>query len=191
MPSSPPEMEPPLGPRSASALELSKPPWSPARGVPQGHHSHQSLPRLLEPELSEEQESDDESNEDLDRTIRRALPTAPLPQPLSNPEPERESVRASISAPVSASGYTSAKPTLLFAIASDDAEEVQKALQEEGPGSLDVNDAIGPNDQSAMAFMLMNDQLKNKLPILKVLLGHGANPDSYALSVQNADYATR
>ncbi|KAF9255719.1 P-loop containing nucleoside triphosphate hydrolase protein, partial [Marasmius fiardii PR-910] len=70
------------------------------------------------------------------------------------------------------------RPTLLFAIASDDPVEVQKVL-EEAPTVTDLvtaNDAVGPQSQSALEFVLTNDGLKNKLDIVKVLLGYGADP---------------
>ncbi|KAK7034742.1 hypothetical protein VNI00_012149 [Paramarasmius palmivorus] len=80
-------------------------------------------------------------------------------------------------------------PTLLFAIASDDAVEVQKVLEASQPttaipssaasnagkasaGCVTANDAIGPQSQSA---------LENKLDIVKVLLGYGADPQKSGL----------
>ncbi|TEB39625.1 hypothetical protein FA13DRAFT_1750971 [Coprinellus micaceus] len=57
------------------------------------------------------------------------------------------------------------KPTLMFAIASDDVSEV--------PAS-NPNDTVGP--QSALQFALTNDQLTNKLDIVKTLLAFGADP---------------
>ncbi|THH28401.1 hypothetical protein EUX98_g5781 [Antrodiella citrinella] len=63
------------------------------------------------------------------------------------------------------------RPTLLFAIASDDISEVRRVLEsgESGP-----NDDVGP--QSALAFAVTTTQLKHKQDIIKLLLAHGANP---------------
>jgi len=63
------------------------------------------------------------------------------------------------------------RPTLLFAIASDDVNEVRRVLEsgESGP-----NDDVGP--QSALAFAVTANQLKHKQEIIKLLLAHGANP---------------
>ena len=59
----------------------------------------------------------------------------------------------------------------MFAIASDDVDEVRRVLES---GEAGPNDAVGP--QSALAFTLSNDQLQNKLGIVKALLEHGADP---------------
>ncbi|KAF9010302.1 P-loop containing nucleoside triphosphate hydrolase protein [Hymenopellis radicata] len=58
----------------------------------------------------------------------------------------------------------------MFAIASDDVEQVRKVL---ASGDAGPNDAMGP--QSALAFTLTNDQLSQKLDIVKVLLEYGAD----------------
>ncbi|KAI5900569.1 P-loop containing nucleoside triphosphate hydrolase protein [Schizophyllum commune H4-8] len=63
------------------------------------------------------------------------------------------------------------RPTLIFAIASDDVDEVRRVLES---GEAGPNDAVGP--QSALAFTLSNDELQNKLGIVKALLEHGADP---------------
>ncbi|KAG6334516.1 hypothetical protein ID866_4569 [Astraeus odoratus] len=63
------------------------------------------------------------------------------------------------------------KPTLLFAIASDDVEQVRKVLDN---GEAGPNDAVGP--QSALAFTLTNDKLAHKKDIVKALLAYGADP---------------
>jgi hypothetical protein len=63
------------------------------------------------------------------------------------------------------------RPTLLFAIASDDVSEVRRVLDS---GHAGANDQVGP--QSALAFTLTNDQLKNKMEIVKTLLAFGADP---------------
>ncbi|KIY62569.1 P-loop containing nucleoside triphosphate hydrolase protein [Cylindrobasidium torrendii FP15055 ss-10] len=58
----------------------------------------------------------------------------------------------------------------MFAIASDDPEEVRRVL---ATGEAGPNDNVGP--QSALAFTLGNDQLAHKLDIVKVLLEYGAD----------------
>ena len=63
------------------------------------------------------------------------------------------------------------RPTLMFAIASDDVSQVQKVLDS---GEANPNDQVGP--QSALKFALTNDQLTNRLEIVKTLLAHGADP---------------
>jgi len=59
----------------------------------------------------------------------------------------------------------------MFAIASDDVEQVRQVLES---GDADPNDCVGP--QSALAFTLTNDKLTKKLDIVKTLLAYGANP---------------
>ncbi|KAF9246235.1 P-loop containing nucleoside triphosphate hydrolase protein [Melanogaster broomeanus] len=66
-----------------------------------------------------------------------------------------------------------APPTLLFAIASDDVEQVRQALES---GEAGPNDPVGP--QSALAFTLTNDKLAHKQEIVKALLAYGANPSA-------------
>lgn len=65
------------------------------------------------------------------------------------------------------------KPTLLFAIASDDVEQVRKVLDS---GEAGPNDPVGP--QSALAFTLTNDKLARRNDIVKVLLAYGADPSA-------------
>ncbi|KAH9900848.1 P-loop containing nucleoside triphosphate hydrolase protein [Cubamyces lactineus] len=62
------------------------------------------------------------------------------------------------------------RPTLLFALASDDVEEVRRVLES---GEARPNDDVGP--QSALAFTLANGQLKNKMAMVKLLLAYGAD----------------
>ena len=59
----------------------------------------------------------------------------------------------------------------MFAIASDDVNQVRQVLER---GDAGPNDAVGP--QSALAFTLTNDKLANKLEIVKTLLAYGADP---------------
>lgn len=63
------------------------------------------------------------------------------------------------------------RPTLMFAIASDDVSQVQRVLES---GEANPNDQVGP--QSALGFALTNDQLTNRLEIVKTLLAYGADP---------------
>jgi hypothetical protein len=63
------------------------------------------------------------------------------------------------------------RPTLMFAIAGDDVSQVQRVLDS---GEADPNDQVGP--QSALRFALTNDQLTNRLEIVKTLLAYGADP---------------
>jgi hypothetical protein len=65
------------------------------------------------------------------------------------------------------------KPTLLFAIASDDVNQVRHVLES---GEAGPNDQVGP--QSALAFTLTNDQLSHKNEIVKALLAYGADPSA-------------
>ncbi|TDL24895.1 P-loop containing nucleoside triphosphate hydrolase protein [Rickenella mellea] len=65
------------------------------------------------------------------------------------------------------------RPTLLFAIASDDVSQVRRVLE---AGDASPNDQVGP--QSALAFTLMNEQLKQKDKIARTLLAYGADPSS-------------
>jgi hypothetical protein len=64
-----------------------------------------------------------------------------------------------------------AEPSLMFAIASDDAKSVRHVLEH---GHADPNESMGP--QSALAFALTNERLTHKLDIVKALLAYGADP---------------
>jgi len=63
------------------------------------------------------------------------------------------------------------RPTLMFAIASDDVSQVQRVLDN---GEANPNDQVGPH--SALKFALTSDQLTNRLEIVKTLLAYGADP---------------
>ncbi|KAH7889497.1 P-loop containing nucleoside triphosphate hydrolase protein [Phlebopus sp. FC_14] len=65
------------------------------------------------------------------------------------------------------------KPTLLFAIASDDVDQVRQVLDS---GEAGPNDLVGP--QSALAFTLTNGKLTHKNDIVKALLAYGADPSA-------------
>ncbi|THV03952.1 P-loop containing nucleoside triphosphate hydrolase protein, partial [Dendrothele bispora CBS 962.96] len=88
-------------------------------------------------------------------------------------------------------------PALLFALASDNPDEVRRVLENDGnnndtttanagsdQSTVDANGTIGPNAQSALEFTLTNEGLKNKLDIVKVLLGYGADPAKAGLGPQ-------
>ncbi|KDQ33054.1 hypothetical protein PLEOSDRAFT_1060740 [Pleurotus ostreatus PC15] len=70
-------------------------------------------------------------------------------------------------------------PNLIFAIASDDVDQVRQALTH---GDTNPNERLGP--QSALAFTVTNDALENKLSIVKTLLAHGADPRGLEQEVQ-------
>lgn len=60
----------------------------------------------------------------------------------------------------------------MFAIASDDPDQVRQVLES---GAADPNEVVGP--QAALAFALKNENLTNRLEIVKTLLAFGANPE--------------
>lgn len=108
------------------------------------------------------------------------VPHAPLPsQVLSRAASRVESVSP---APHSLNAQ---RPTLLFAIASDDVAEVEKVLQD---GQASPNDDIGT--QSALEFALTNDQLVHKTEIVKTLLAYGADPSVLPPGLHNAGDTT-
>ncbi|KAF9227571.1 P-loop containing nucleoside triphosphate hydrolase protein [Gyrodon lividus] len=78
---------------------------------------------------------------------------------------------SALAAPVHA--IATPRPTLLFAIASDDVEQVRQVLES---GEAGPNDRVGP--QSALAFTLTNGKLAHKQEIVKALLAYGANPSA-------------
>ena len=78
------------------------------------------------------------------------------------------------------------RPTLMFAIASDDVSRVQRVLDN---GEANPNDQVGP--QSALKFALTNDQLTNRLEIVKTLLAYGADPASLKNSPGGQDHSRR
>jgi len=120
------------------------------------------LSMLSEPSLVPEDEDDIEDNTSHEYTIRRPLPVVPHTAPASRlPSMTRPPMYA-IATP---------RPTLMFAIASDDVEQVRQVL---ASGDASPNEFVGP--QSALAFTLMNDQLVHKMEIVKTLLAFGADP---------------
>lgn len=103
--------------------------------------------------------NDEDDLDECNRTIRRSVSGLP---------PRSSSV---FEAPVHA--IATPKPTLLFAIASDDVNEVRQVLES---GEAGPNDQVGP--QSALAFTLTNDKLSHKNEIVKALLAYGADPSA-------------
>ncbi|KAJ6490768.1 P-loop containing nucleoside triphosphate hydrolase protein [Mycena vitilis] len=63
------------------------------------------------------------------------------------------------------------RPTLLFAIASDDPDAVRRVLE---AGEAQATDSAGPAGQSALQFTLANTQLARRFEIARVLLAFGA-----------------
>ncbi|KAG6906517.1 hypothetical protein DXG01_013482 [Tephrocybe rancida] len=113
-------------------------------------------------------EDEDEQNDTLqddqeDHVIRRALPIVPHSAPVDDR-------RASVARPP-VFAIATPKPTLMFAIASDDVKQVRRVLES---GDTGPNDTVGP--QSALAFALTNEQLTHKMEIVKTLLAYGADP---------------
>lgn len=124
-----------------------------------------SASRLSEPiagyDDEDEQQATDESYDD---TIRNSLPPAPYSAPITRKASVMPSPMHAIATP---------KPNLLFAIASDDVEQVKRVLES---GDAGPNDQVGP--QSALAFTLTNDKLQHKMEIVKSLLAFGADPSA-------------
>lgn len=125
--------------------------------------------RLSEPVYDREDEDDFDdydtgrfSRDPYDETIRRSLPHAPHTAPASRAPSVLQQPIYTIETP---------KPTLMFAIASDDVEQVRQVL---ASGDAGPNESVGP--QSALEFTLTNDKLTNKLEIVKALLAYGADP---------------
>ncbi|KAJ2915243.1 hypothetical protein MD484_g5182, partial [Candolleomyces efflorescens] len=167
-------------------------PSAPAHVTQFNHHHLRPSSRLSEP-IYEQEEEDNTFRQDVrDEPIRRPLPldvgprtsiAAPAPYtPNSIPTPPHTAppLQPNITRPASSllreppasiHSIATPKPTLMFAIASDDVEEVKRVLEN---GDANPNDAVGP--QSALQFALTNDQLTNKLDIVKTLLAFGADP---------------
>jgi hypothetical protein len=113
-------------------------------------------------EIEGEDDERDEEDNTYDHTIRRPLPSLPHTASVSRPPSVMRPPMYAIATP---------PPTLMFAIASDDVSQVRYVLENGGTGP---NDSVGP--QSALAFALTNDQLANKMDIVKTLLAYGADP---------------
>ncbi|GJE96411.1 hypothetical protein PsYK624_126080 [Phanerochaete sordida] len=142
-------------------------------------HIIRSSSRLSEPirPIPEDEEYDDDDDADprSELTVRvdRDPPMASAP-PYARPSSVasfHESVHA-IATP---------RPTLLFAIASDNVDEVRRVLES---GEAGPNDDVGP--QSALAFALTAANLAHRKDIVKLLLAHGANPASLRVQPEHS-----
>lgn len=115
---------------------------------------------------------------------RFARPDSRASEPILYEEDEEDTLR--VPRPVSSLAHTvpmspvppspihaiaTPRPTLLFALASDNIDEVQRVLSS---GEAGPNDDVGP--QSALAFTLTARQLKHRQEMVKLLLAHGADP---------------
>ncbi|KAJ7080411.1 P-loop containing nucleoside triphosphate hydrolase protein [Mycena belliarum] len=78
---------------------------------------------------------------------------------------------------------TTPRPTLLFAIGSDDPDAVRRVLE---AGEAHATDTAGPTGQSALEFTLANTQLSRRLDIARVLLAFGAQADEEGEEVLGA-----
>ncbi|PPQ63277.1 hypothetical protein CVT24_006802 [Panaeolus cyanescens] len=141
-------------------------PYDEPQSAPPTSWSHpitysRSHSRASEPSFPQEEDEDDTQKHDIhDETIRRPL----LPPPQTAP-----AVQSTTSfRPTSL--LTTPRPDLMFAIASDDVEQVRQVLE---GGNAHPNDTFGP--QSALEFTLTSDKLNNKLDIVKMLLAYGAD----------------
>ncbi|TFK36353.1 hypothetical protein BDQ12DRAFT_725115 [Crucibulum laeve] len=126
--------------------------------------SRSSEPAYIIDEGDEEDYDHNEFDRPYDETIRRPvpIPTVPHTAPVTRPASAARPPMYAIATP---------RPTLMFAIASDDVEQVRQVLES---GDAGPNDLVGP--QSALEFTLTNDQLAHKMDIVKMLLAFGADP---------------
>lgn len=76
------------------------------------------------------------------------------------------------------------RPQLLFAIASDQPEEVERLLS---TGEASVEEPTG-SGQGLLEFTVANENLKNKTEIVKILLKYGADPEQLRRSGLHASY---
>ena len=117
--------------------------------------------RLSEPTIAHGDEGDEWDEQDRrDHVIRRAIPHA-----VSVTRPFTPIARSPFHA------IATPRPTLLFAIASDDVMQVRHVLES---GDAGPNDQVGP--LSALEFAITNDKLTHKIGIVKTLLAFGADP---------------
>jgi hypothetical protein len=107
-----------------------------------------------------------------DYAIRRAIPGAPRSALEARPAAAMQAPFHAIATP---------RPTLLFAIASDDVAQVRQVLES---GDAGPNDQVGP--QSALEFAVTNDKLVHKIDIVKTLLAFGADPSVITKSQRNS-----
>ncbi|KAF9532903.1 hypothetical protein CPB83DRAFT_784156 [Crepidotus variabilis] len=127
--------------------------------------------RLSEPFYERDEELDEDTTgssfrrDPYDETIRQ--PVLPHTAPVT-----RSSTAMQLSHPYQPPyAVETPRPTLMFAIASNDLDQVLQVLES---GEVNPNEAVGP--QSALAFAMGNDKLTNKLGIVKALLAYGADP---------------
>jgi hypothetical protein len=131
--------------------------------TPASRNSYRLSSRFSEPSFGPEDDDADSSEDtNYDYTICRPLPIVSQTAPASR--------TASVICPPMYAIATP-PPTLMFAIASDDVDQVRQVLEN---GDAGPNDLVGP--QSALAFALTNDQLAHKIDIVKALLAYGADP---------------
>lgn len=150
----------PIMPTSAPLVQA-PPPWHARKGsrssVASRRHSllegfARSDSRASEPILYEEDEED---------TVQIARPASSLERPAP----------ISLAPPSPIHAIATPRPTLLFALASDNVDEVKRVLNS---GEVGPNYDVGP--QSALAFTLTARQLKHRQEMVKLLLAHGADP---------------
>ncbi|KAL6300184.1 P-loop containing nucleoside triphosphate hydrolase protein [Sparassis latifolia] len=130
---------------------------------------HRSDSRLSEPSVLYETAEESDHSEGDDRfedTFQRPASSF-APVPFSAPAQSRP--QSILRSPVHA--IATPRPTLLFALASDNVEEVQRVLES---GEAGPNDNVGA--QSALAFTLTSSQLQHKMEMVKLLLAYGADP---------------
>ncbi|KAJ7436215.1 hypothetical protein FB451DRAFT_194240 [Mycena latifolia] len=142
----------------------------PLRSAPVQQRAWQNAPND-DGNVDQDQERDQDPD-DPNYTIRRRLPPPPIHIP-----PARV---ASPTRAASALGFVhpaTPRPTLLFAIGSDDPEAVRRVLE---AGEAQATDSAGPTGQSALQFTLANTQLSKRLEIARVLLAFGAQGDEEA-----------
>ncbi|KAH9484421.1 hypothetical protein JR316_0003903 [Psilocybe cubensis] len=149
-----------ISPYIRSLADLEEPHSAPANSWRQSINYSRPSSRLSERFIEDDNEDDDtghfSTNDPYGETIRRPIPAMPHTAPAFYPP------TYAIETP---------KPTLMFAIASDNVDEVRHVLDS---GEVDPNETVGP--QSALMFALTNDKLSNKLEIVKTLLAYGADP---------------
>ena len=126
----------------------------------QASNSYRLSSNFLEPSFDLDDDNGMDTN--YDHTIRRPLPIIQNTSPASR--------NASVTRPPMYAIATP-PPTLMFAIASDNVDQVRQVLEN---GDSGPNDLVGP--QSALAFALTSHQLAHKIDIVKTLLAYGADP---------------
>lgn len=145
-----------------SAPISQRPSWLTRHETTISNHPDRPSSRFSEPTFGYEDDGDHHEDDTHDDTIRRPLPIVPHTAPVTRAASVTRPPMYAIATP---------RPTLMFAIASDDVEQVRQVLEN---GDAGPNDAVGP--QSALAFALTNDQLSHKMDIVKTLLAYGADP---------------